>query len=226
MYKICFLFLLYFIYCVLGYILECTYCSILEKKVVFNRGFLVGPYLPIYGTGAICILFLLKKYVNDPFALFVMASLISTVLEYFTSYIMEKVFKARWWDYSDEKFNINGRVCLKNSVLFGVASFFIVYLVNPFITHLLFDFNKTLLIVLGITFFIIYFIDVVISILTIYKLRVNSISINKDLTEEISEQVHSLLMKNRYFYKRLLDAFPSVSKIKTYDKLKELLKKR
>ena len=226
MYKFCFWFLLYFIYCVLGYLLECMYCSIIENRIVYNRGFLIGPYLSIYGTGAMCILFLLRKYVDDFIALFVMASLISTILEYFASFVMEKIFKARWWDYSDERFNINGRVCLKNSILFGVASFFVVYLINPFIINVLFKFNKNLLIVLAIVFFVIYLMDIVVSVLTIYKLRTNSISINKDLTEEISEQVRSLLMKNRYFYRRLLDAFPSTGKIKKYDKLKEVLNKK
>ena len=66
MYTFCYWFLLYFMYCVLGYILECTFCSIIDKKVVLNRGFLIGPYLPIYGKGAICIILLLNKYLKDP----------------------------------------------------------------------------------------------------------------------------------------------------------------
>lgn len=226
MYKFCFWFLLYFIYCVLGYLIECIYCSILENRIVYNRGFLIGPYLSIYGTGAICILLFLKKYFDDFIALFVMASVISTILEYFASFIMEKIFNARWWDYSQQKFNINGRVCLKNSVLFGIASLFVVYLVNPFITNLLFKFNRKLLIVLTMIFFVFYFIDVVVSVLTIYRLRVHSISMTKDLTEEISAQVHSLLIKNRYFYRRLLDAFPFTVKIKKYAKLNEFLNKK
>lgn len=225
MYKFCFFFLLYFIYCVIGYILECIYCSILNKKIVSNRGFLIGPYLSIYGTGAICILFLLKKYVNDPITLFIMASLVATILEYFTSFIMEKIFKARWWDYSEQKFNINGRVCLKNSVLFGIGSFFVVYIVNPFILRLLHSFNKTLIIVLGIIFLIVYILDIIISVFTIYKIRENSISINKDLTEEISEQVKKRFLKNKYFYNRLLSAYPRVKNIKTYNRLKELIDK-
>jgi len=225
MYKFCFFFLLYFIYCVIIYILECIYCSILNKKIVSNRGFLIGPYLSIYGTGAICILFLLKKYVNDPITLFIMASLVATILEYFTSFIMEKIFKARWWDYSEQKFNINGRVCLKNSVLFGIGSFFVVYIVNPFIFRLLHSFNKTLIIVLGIIFLIVYILDIIISVFTIYKIRENSISINKDLTEEISEQVKKRFLKNKYFYNRLLSAYPRVKNIKTYNRLKELIDK-
>lgn len=226
MYKFCFYFLLYFLYCIIGYIVECSYCSILNKKIVLNRGFMIGPYLPIYGTGAMCIIFLLKKYFDDPIPLFVMSSLIATIIEYFASYVMEKVFSARWWDYTDRKYNINGRVCLKNSIFFGLGSFFIVYLVNPFLIKLLLSFNRLILIILGILFFSICITDLVVSILTIYKIRSNSLTINKDSTEEISEQVMKHLKKNIYFYKRLLNAYPTIDKINAYKKLKELVNRK
>lgn len=223
--KFCYYFLLYFIYCVFGYILECIYCSIIDKKINLNRGFLLGPYLPIYGCGAMAIIFLLKKYVDDPIVLFVMGALVATVLEYITSYIMEEIFKARWWDYSDQKFNINGRVCLLNSFLFGIGGLLIMYFVNPMFTSFLDRFNKFLLILIAIILFLTYIADTVISVFTIYKLRVNSISINKDLSEEISEQVRKIILKNKYFKKRMLGAFPSVKHNRTYSKLKEILEK-
>ena len=214
--KVCHYFLLYFMYCVFGYILECIYCSIVDKKIVLNRGFLLGPYLPIYGCGAIAIIFLLERYLDDPFALFVMGALVATVLEYLASYIMEKIFKARWWDYSEQKFNINGRVCLLNSVLFGIGGLAIMCLINPIFTNFLNSFNKILLIVVAIILFLIYTTDTIISVFTIYKLRANSISINKDLSEEISEQVRKILLKNKYFKKRMLRAFPSIKNNKAY----------
>ena len=223
--KFCYYFLLYFIYCVFGYILECLFCSILDKKIVLNRGFLIGPYLPIYGWGAIIIIILLKRYLSDPIVLFVMAALIATILEYFTSYFMEKIFKARWWDYSDKKFNINGRVCLLNSVLIGIGGLVIMYLINPIFVKLLNKFNSITIIILGVILFIIYFLDTIISTFTIYKIRANSIIINKDLTEEISEQVKKVLLKNGVFKKRLLKAFPKIKNIKPYNKLKEILDK-
>ena len=154
--KFCYYFLLYFMYCLFGYILECIFCTIVDKKVVLNRGFLIGPYLPIYGCGAITIIFLLKRYLDDPIALFVMAALVATILEYIASYFMEKIFKARWWDYSEQKFNINGRVCLLNTVLFGIGGLVIMYWINPVFTNFLHSFNKKILIVLGIISFLIY----------------------------------------------------------------------
>lgn len=223
---LCYYFLLYFMYCVIGYVLECIFCSIIDKKLVLNRGFLIGPYLPIYGKGALCIILLLNKYLKDPFALFIMASLIATVLEYFASYFMEKIFKARWWDYSEKKFNLNGRVCLTNTVLFGLGGLIVMYVVNPFLTGILDGFSKTTIIVLGLIFFTIYAVDTIISFTTIYKLRSSSTSLKKDSTEEISEQVRETILKNSYFKKRLLNAFPRIEKSEMYKKIKDILNKK
>ena len=223
---LCYYFLLYFMYCVIGYVLECIFCSIIDKKLVLNRGFLIGPYLPIYGKGALCIILLLNKYLEDPFALFIMASLIATVLEYFASYFMEKIFKARWWDYSEKKFNLNGRVCLTNTVLFGLGGLIVMYVINPFLTGILDGFSKTTIIVLGLIFFTIYAVDTIISFTTIYKLRSSSTSLKKDSTEEISEQVRETILKNSYFKKRLLNAFPRVETSEMYNKIKDILNKK
>ena len=125
-------FLLFVIYSVIGWIMEVIYTLVIDKKFT-NRGFLVGPYCPIYGVGAVLIIILLSGYKERPIGLFVLAIVICSILEYFTSYIMEKLFKARWWDYSNRKFNINGRICLETMVPFGVIACLIVYIVNPFL---------------------------------------------------------------------------------------------
>ena len=109
-------FLLFIIYSFLGWLIEIIVCSISEKHFT-PRGFLIGPYCPIYGFASIIMITLLNKYFNDPLIVFILSAIIASVLEYFTSYIMEKIFNARWWDYSDRKLNINGRICLENSVL-------------------------------------------------------------------------------------------------------------
>ena len=105
MYDLKIYFLLFIIYSVVGWIIEIIDVAILNKKIV-NRGFLIGPYCPVYGVGALLMLIFLNKYVYDPFILFCMSFLICGILEYLTSYIMEKLFKARWWDYSSNKFNL------------------------------------------------------------------------------------------------------------------------
>lgn len=98
----------FMIYSVVGWIYETTLCSITDRHFV-NRGFLNGPYCPIYGSGALLDVLILGR-IENPFLLFILGVLVTCSLEYLTSYVMEKLFKARWWDYSDKKFNIGGRV--------------------------------------------------------------------------------------------------------------------
>ena len=226
LYDITYYFLLYFMYCILGYILECAYCSIVNKKIVLNRGFLIGPYLPIYGTGAMIIIVLLKRYMKDPIVLFFMAAIICTTLEYFTSYVMEKVFKARWWDYSTKKYNINGRVCLENSMLFGIGSLFIMYIINPYFEGLLFEVTNIAVIGFGIFFILIYLIDTIISIGIIYKISKTSVFIKKDVTDQINEKVQALLKHNFNLKLRLLNAFPDIREYDLYKKVNEIINKK
>lgn len=96
----------FMIYSVVGWIYETTLCSITDRHFV-NRGFLNGPYCPIYGSGALLDVLILGR-IENPFLLFILGVLVTCSLEYLTSYVMEKLFKARWWDYSDKKFNIGG----------------------------------------------------------------------------------------------------------------------
>ena len=125
-------FLLFIIYAVAGWIMEVT-CKLIQYKRFINRGFLIGPYCPIYGYGALLITFLLGRYKYDALVLFVMAIVVCGTLEYLTSLVMEKMFKARWWDYSQRKFNLNGRVCLGTIIPFGILGLMVTYVTNPFL---------------------------------------------------------------------------------------------
>ena len=104
MYNICFYFFMFFCYSIFGWVMECICCSINEKRFVHDRGFLIGPYCPIYGYGAMYMYLFLNRYYDDLITLFVMAVVGTSLLEYLTSYFMEKIFKARWWDYSNVRF--------------------------------------------------------------------------------------------------------------------------
>ena len=129
--SITFYFLLFMIYSIAGWVLEVA-LKYKDHKRFMDRGFLIGPYCPIYGYGALLITILLNKYKDDPITLFFMTIITSGFLEYFTSWVMEKLFKARWWDYSKRKFNLNGRVCLGTLIPFGVFGLIITYITNPF----------------------------------------------------------------------------------------------
>lgn len=126
------IFLLFILYSFLGWIMEVIYCSIIEHRLV-NRGFLHGPFCPVYGFGGLLVVFLLKPFENNIFMLFLVAVLVTSVLEYVTSWILEKLFATKWWDYSTMRFNIHGRVCLLNSVMFGALGVIAVRFVHPFI---------------------------------------------------------------------------------------------
>lgn len=127
-------FLWLMIYSIIGWVYESTICSIGHKKLI-NRGFLNGPYCPIYGTGAVLVLLVLGR-IQNPVLLFFAGAVVTCSLEYLTSWLMEKLFHARWWDYSKRKFNIGGRVCLLGAVVFGAFSVVLILFLHPWVKSL------------------------------------------------------------------------------------------
>jgi len=125
----------FIVYSFLGWVCETTYCSLAAKKFI-NRGFLVGPFCPIYGTGAVLVLLLLKDYKSDLFVFFGMSILIAAVVEYLSSYLLEKIFNLSLWDYSKNKFNLNGRICVKNLLLFALLCLIIIYVTDPILENI------------------------------------------------------------------------------------------
>ena len=104
-YFLSFYFLLFIIYSFLGWFVEVINVFLNTKKLV-NRGFLLGLYCPIYGVGCLAMIFLLDQYLEEPAILFLVSMFLFSVLEYGTSWLMEKLFRTRWWDYSHKKFKI------------------------------------------------------------------------------------------------------------------------
>ncbi len=132
-----YLFSFFLMYSVFGWICEEIWCTIAFKKVV-KRGMLHGPICPIYGFGALSIWFFLYPFRNMWIPLFFASMLVTSLLEYFTSWLLEKLFHAKWWDYSEEKFNLNGRVCLLNSFAFGIGGLAFWHLLHPFFEQFLY----------------------------------------------------------------------------------------
>lgn len=129
MYSVDTIVLTFFIYSFLGWVCEVIYCSVPKKRFV-NRGFLYGPYLPIYGFGATFTIVLLSRFLDRWYIVFLLGMVITSTLEYITSYLLEKIFAVKLWDYSGYPLNLNGRICALNSVLFGLLCLFIMYVVN------------------------------------------------------------------------------------------------
>ena len=208
----------YFIYFIIiaicGWLMEVT-LQLVQKHKFADRGFLIGPYCPIYGCGALLITIFLTKLEEYPLALFSVTILVCGVLEYFTSYIMEKIFHARWWDYSENRFNINGRVCLETIIPFGILGLTLIYIVNPFIFDNLVKVPESTLNIIAIIIAVIFAIDNLVSFKVISNVRSATKKFDeenpKDNTEEISQKVKEFLKNKSILNRRLVNAFPKLT---------------
>lgn len=203
-------FLLFMIYSILGWVME-SVKMIFNKQIkhFVNRGFLTGPYLPIYGTGVVAISLILGKYQDDIPALFWLSMITCGFIEYSTSYVMEKLFNARWWDYSARKFNINGRICLETLIPFGIAGVITVCFTNPFFVNLLSKIPPFLL--HGISIFLLLAITTDVGVCTYLLINLKSTEVDlsadddtealgnylQEKTEEMSMQFESDIRRNR-----------------------------
>ena len=203
-----YLFGLFIIYSFFGWLFEVFLAFVKEGKFV-NRGFLIGPLVPIWGFGSIMISLFLSK--NDSYiSLFFSSFVLASILEYFVNYLMEVIFKARWWDYSNLPFNLNGRICLRSSVFFGVGGLLIINFTNPFLLKLFSIVNFNVLMIIEIIIFILIIADLCVSCNIIKKLKLSAYSLKKDYTGEISTKVRNILSSKSRQFKRLLKAFPNV----------------
>ena len=205
-------FYIFIIYSILGWFMEVIIVSTKKRKLT-NRGFLIGPWCPIYGFGALFITVLLKKYYEDPLVLFIMSFLLGSILEYVTSYIMEKIFHARWWDYSEHKFNVNGRISLITSLGFGFLGLILVYVFNPFFLKIVMNIPSIVFNIIMIIIGLIFITDIVTSFKIIYNIRKESYINVKDITEITTEEVKKALKEKSIFNRRLLNSFPHLKLI-------------
>ena len=183
----------FFFYSFIGWFFESCYCSIRPKKWV-NRGFLRGPICPIYGTGGLVMMICLlplrnlteSLYINE-LLIFVAGAVLCDIVEFMTSYIMEKLFNARWWDYSNKKFNIQGRICLTHTFYWGTCSCLFVFILEPIMNYYLVgqisESSRNILTYIFLTVFAFDLLDTVINALGIRDIS----STFMKLSEEISE---------------------------------------
>ena len=209
--------LLFTIYAVIGWLMEVSLSFIQHHKFI-NRGFLIGPYCPIYGFGGVAITLLLSNFMNIIDNVSIVDSLwISTIvimficgtLEYATSFVMEKLFHARWWDYHRFKFNINGRVCLETLLPFTIIGQIILRYANPVFLGLIGNIHQPWLHICTIVILGIFAIDVSVSYNIIHSFKKIS-NEAKDNTEEITKKVKDIISKT-WRGRRLVAAFPNVN---------------
>lgn len=157
-------------YSFLGWACETVYCSIGKRKFV-NRGFLNGPLCPVYGFGALAVLYFLRPVSDNIPLLFVSGMVLTSVIEYITGYLLEKLFATKWWDYSSRRFNIHGRVCLRNSLMFGALSVVAVRVIDPVIRGGIYALPATVCAVLSIVFGAMMVADLVVTVRTILDIN-------------------------------------------------------
>ena len=177
----------FLIYSFLGWLLESIYKTVLEKKLV-NSGFLYGPVCPIYGFGAWIMLMFLKDYSNNIVLLFCIGFFVLSIWEYVVGLLLEKLFKTKYWDYSNKKYNINGRVCLLNSCFWGILCVIFIKLVHPPIENIIIQVPKDWLVYNNILLFSIFIIDFIFSVIKIYNINL-SIGLLNDISKKIKQEL-------------------------------------
>lgn len=175
-------FLWFMAYSLFGWVFECVYCSIAERKPI-NRGFLNGPYCPIYGAGALFAVGTLSG-VGNPVALFALAAVGCCVLEYLTSYVMERLFHTRWWDYSHRRFNLNGRICLAGATLFGLGCFAAVRGVQPRLAELTGQLEPAALYTLAEVLAVLFVTDIIVTCVGLAGFRAKVDAFREQMTEQ------------------------------------------
>lgn len=222
--------LLFFFYSFGGWCLESTYCSIGEKKLI-NRGFLTGPLCPIYGTAAIVMALLVYPFRETPLLVFLLGIVVCDIVEFFTSLIMEKLFAARWWDYTYEFCNLNGRISLKHSLHWGVVSVVFVLLIHPAVENLYNKINSGHIKYILVAILLVFAIDVANAVrkaLDIRKLEVKLNSFTDTLSEVLSTVKNTIGDKYTTIQTEIYKQSDKIQEYKnqiesTFDKLEKLL---
>ena len=177
------------IYSFLGWILESIVRTICERRII-NTGFLIGPFCPIYGFGAIIMILFLDQFKNNIILLFFSSFIILSLWEYVVGVLLEKFFATKYWDYSDHKFNYKGRICLTNSIAWGILGVLFIDYIHPTIIQLLEHVDFIYVAIITSIIAVILLIDAIISII-----KVKNIKTTLEKIEEINEQIKQKLLE-------------------------------
>lgn len=230
---VCNYFLWFLVYSLFGWVYESIYCSIVEKKLV-SRGFLNGPICPIYGAGAVLFLVTLR-WLHNPILIFFAGMISASVLEYVTSWTLEKLFHARWWEYDNFFLNIHGRVCLLAGAVFGGFAVVLIQWVHPWMEHITYQIPEMTRWMAALALLGILLADCIVTFLQLAQFtnklteiqtamniffkesRTQAGTLLASLAERFesswayTERVRSLLQNRTFQEKRILRAFPKMS---------------
>lgn len=216
---------LFFVYCMMGWVWESCYESFLNKKLL-NRGFLNGPYIPIYGFGGTFILVVLQRFQAPLLSLasvkiYIIGAIGATILEYITSYVLEKVLKARWWDYSDYPLNLNGRICLIATLFWGLVAVLAINVLNPFLVKKYMAMPHDTVLIFASVMCTLFVVDLGVTINSILDLQSRlqlmmtieaekMIEIVSGTTGNFSKYKNKFLNLGNPFTKRIIESFPKL----------------
>lgn len=183
--------LIYFItYSFLGWIMESIFRSIGERKLI-NTGFLKGPFCPIYGIGAIIMLVFLRNFSDNLIVLFIASMIVFTIWEYIVGVLLEKLFHTKYWDYSNNKFNFQGRICLMNSIFWGILGIVLTKYIHPFIESIVVKIDTKLLIFIYTIIAIVMLVDTITSVIKIKNIK-STLEKIENLNKEIKEKLKEI----------------------------------
>ena len=189
-------FLIFILFSFIGWISEVIYVGVTSAHKFVNRGFLHGPLCPVYGFGGVVILMLPPSLYATWIPLFFASMILCTIVEYFVSRLMEKLFHTRWWDYSHYKIQLNGRICLLNSILFGFLGVVVIHFVYPLMIDLLNSLGQKVINVSGVIILAVLSVDI---FFTVRKL-VDFANVMKKL-KELGETLNSHYGQEEWFKK-------------------------
>lgn len=210
--QICYLVLLFFVFSVLGWCME-VFLKYIQYHHFINRGFLIGPYCPIYGSGIVFItvmVSILSGMESSVGTTFSISFIGCGILEYAVSYYLEKKFHARWWDYSTKPMNLHGRIWIGNLFLFGIGGTLVIEVINP-IMYSLFDRipEKSLYALSSLIVFVMS-ADYLTSHFVMKFVKSSVENSEADNTESISKEIKLLMSNKSILYRRIADAYPDV----------------
>ena len=222
--------LFYFIiYSFMGWVMESSFKSLLYQKPI-NSGFLRGPFIPIYAIGSLTVLTFFTPFIESTIFLFFLGFVGMTFIEFMAGYIMEKIFNISWWDYRGNFMNIGGKICLENSIYWGILSVALLKYIHPAIQNIVVSipigFGEKML----FTFIIYFIIDYTLTLIEVLDIqeKVKQFLLIKEnpiilaTTNKVSE-LKSFLIKRS---KRLVTAYPKLTYLKVNKKLKDIIGKK
>lgn len=178
--KICFYFLNFIICSVFGCIIETIWCLLKNKRYESRKGLLYGPFIPIYGVAGMILAILIAEFnIKNIVLVFFIGVIVSSIIEFLSSYLQEKIFHSKSWDYSNFPCNLNGRVNLIYSILFGIVAVLWYVLCYEFSLKIFNNIEFEIIKITSLILFVFILLDMIFSFLVVYRLKMRRSSVIK-----------------------------------------------